>query len=134
MWIESGLHTMLRAILILIQISTIHVNAVITRIGLNRFAKCKQGLCDTTLHVLCHNTFRRNQDNLKKISQGIIPDRWKLFFKMFCFISPHNVPADSIEAAFMYEQVSPNNFTILSSNPLNLSYICSPNLSEEFLK
>ena len=45
-------------------------------------------------------------DNLKKITQGIVPDRWKLFFKMFCFVNPHNVPIDSIEAAFMYEQVS----------------------------
>ena len=45
-------------------------------------------------------------ENLKKITQGIVPDRWKLFFKMFCFVNPHNVPIDSIEAAFMYEQVS----------------------------
>jgi hypothetical protein len=45
---------------------------------------------------------------MKNISQGIMPDRnrQKLFFKMFCFINPHNVPTDSIEAAFMYEQVS----------------------------
>lgn len=45
-------------------------------------------------------------ESMKNLSQGIVANRWKLFFKMFCFINPHNVPTDSIEAAFMYEQVS----------------------------
>ena len=34
------------------------------------------------------------------------PEKWKLFFKLFCYLRPENVPFDSIEAAFMYEQVS----------------------------
>ena len=59
-----------------------------------------------TLFNFGYFMFRQNMDSLKKMTQGVIPDRWRLFFKMFCFISPHNVPGDSIESAFMYEQVS----------------------------
>lgn len=32
-------------------------------------------------------------------------EKWRLFFKLFCFIKPQNVPNESIEAAFMFEQV-----------------------------
>ena len=53
-------------------------------------------------------TGREHMNSMKNISQGIVPDKRKLFFKMFCFINPHNVPTDSIEAAFMYEQVNTN--------------------------
>ena len=35
-----------------------------------------------------------------------MPEKWKLFFKLFCFVKPQNVPTDSIEAAFMFEQVT----------------------------
>ena len=41
---------------------------------------------------------------MQDLSKGI-PEKWRLFFKLFCFINPQNVPVDSIEAAFMYEQV-----------------------------
>ena len=41
---------------------------------------------------------------MKDMSKGI-PEKWRLFFKLFCYISPQNVPTDSIESAFMFEQV-----------------------------
>ena len=47
---------------------------------------------------------------MKDLSKGI-PDKWRLFFKLFCFFSPQNVPLDSIEAAFMFEQVNTNSLS-----------------------
>ena len=41
---------------------------------------------------------------MKDLSKGM-PSKGKLFFKLFCFINPENAPTDSIESAFMYEQV-----------------------------
>ena len=35
-----------------------------------------------------------------------IRDKKRLFFKVFCFIHPERVMYDSIEATFMFEQVS----------------------------
>ena len=34
-----------------------------------------------------------------------MPDKWRLFFKFFCYFKPQNVPSDSIESMFLYEQV-----------------------------
>lgn len=31
-------------------------------------------------------------------------ESWKFYFKLFCFSEPENVPADSVEFAFMFEQ------------------------------
>ena len=44
---------------------------------------------------------------LKKLQPGSAPpQKATLFFKIFCYLHPENVPIDSIEASFMYEQVS----------------------------
>ena len=32
-------------------------------------------------------------------------DKWKLFFKVFCFLVPGAVPEETVEAGFLYEQV-----------------------------
>ncbi len=32
-------------------------------------------------------------------------ESWKFYFKLFCFSEPESVPADSVEFAFMFEQV-----------------------------
>ena len=42
---------------------------------------------------------------MKDLSKGI-PQKWRLFFKLFCYLSPQNIPQDSIESTFMFEQVS----------------------------
>ena len=34
--------------------------------------------------------------------------KWKLFFKVFCFLEPEKAPEESIEFGFLYEQVIPN--------------------------
>ena len=34
-----------------------------------------------------------------------MPEKWRLFFKFFCYLNPQNVPIDSIESVFLYEQV-----------------------------
>ena len=68
------------------------------------------GKYDLLLHCSSGSIGREHMNSMKNISQGIIADKRKLFFKMFCFINPHNVPTDSIEAAFMYEQV--NKYTL----------------------
>ena len=31
---------------------------------------------------------------------------WKFYFKLYCFLDTENVPKDSVEFAFMFEQVS----------------------------
>lgn len=30
---------------------------------------------------------------------------WKFYFKLYCFLDTDNVPKDSVEFAFMFEQV-----------------------------
>lgn len=30
---------------------------------------------------------------------------WKFYFKLYCFLDTENVPKDSVEFAFMFEQV-----------------------------
>ncbi len=60
---------------------------------------CKYDVC--TPRLLC----RHYLDSVKNIQSGVAPEKRKLFFKMFCFIRPQNVPSDSIENAFMFEQV-----------------------------
>ena len=46
-------------------------------------------------------------EDLAKVAPGRpIPEKWKLFFKFFCYIKPQNVPSDSIESVFLFEQVS----------------------------
>ena len=42
-------------------------------------------------------------------------EKWRLFFKLFCFIKPQNVPNESIEAAFMFEQVGMCEQTVLTN-------------------
>jgi myosin X len=32
-------------------------------------------------------------------------NRWRLFFKLFCFLDTKSIPKDSLEAGFMFEQV-----------------------------
>ena len=51
-------------------------------------------------------TLRHYLESMKNIKTGVIPEKRKLFFKLFCFINPQNVPSDGIENAFMFEQVS----------------------------
>ena len=44
---------------------------------------------------------------LKKLQPGSPPpQKATLFFKIFCYLHPENVPMDSIEASFLFEQVS----------------------------
>lgn len=31
---------------------------------------------------------------------------WKFYFKLYCFLDTHSVPKDSVEFAFMFEQVN----------------------------
>lgn len=50
--------------------------------------------------------FPRKYFEAVKSPTNDFPEKWKLFFKPFCYLKPENVPFDSIEAAFMYEQVS----------------------------
>ena len=49
--------------------------------------------------------FRSEAEAMKDLSKGI-PQKWRLFFKLFCYLSPQNIPQDSIESTFMFEQVS----------------------------
>ena len=51
------------------------------------------------------SNYRKYYEAAKSPGKGF-PEKWKLFFKLFCYLRPGNVPMDSIEAAFMYEQVS----------------------------
>lgn len=38
-------------------------------------------------------------------NKGQEGEGWKFYFKLFCFSEPESVPADSVEFAFMFEQV-----------------------------
>ena len=52
-------------------------------------------------------SLRNYMEDLAKVAPGRpIPEKWKLFFKFFCYIKPQNVPSDSIESVFLFEQVS----------------------------
>lgn len=31
---------------------------------------------------------------------------WRIYFKLYCFLDTENVPKDSVEFAFMFEQVT----------------------------
>ena len=31
--------------------------------------------------------------------------KWKLFFKVFCYLEPERVPDETVESGFLYEQV-----------------------------
>lgn len=37
---------------------------------------------------------------------------WKFYFKLYCFLDTDNVPKDSVEFAFMFEQVRHNQTVI----------------------
>ena len=70
----------------------------------------------TTVHVC-----RYYKEDLAKMKPGQpMPERWKLFFKFFCYLRPHNVPSDSIESVFLYEQVRMTHY-LLSFSTLLLS-------------
>lgn len=56
------------------------------------------------LFCVCLFVVRSDTEAMKDLSKGI-PDKWRLFFKLFCFVNPQNVPLDNIESAFMFEQV-----------------------------
>lgn len=32
--------------------------------------------------------------------------KWKLFFKVFCYLEPEKVPDETVESGFLYEQVT----------------------------
>lgn len=49
---------------------------------------------------------RSKMDMLKNPPKNGKIESWQLFFKLFCFLKPQNVPNDSLEAAFIFEQVS----------------------------
>ncbi|XP_051985002.1 unconventional myosin-X [Xyrauchen texanus] len=40
----------------------------------------------------------------KLANKGQEGEGWKFYFKLFCFLEPENVPTDSVEFAFMFEQ------------------------------
>ena len=49
---------------------------------------------------------RYYKDDIERVKLGQpMPEKWKLFFKFFCYLKPQNVPSDSIESVFLYEQV-----------------------------
>ena len=54
--------------------------------------------------ILSH-FFRSEAEAMKDMSKGI-PQKWRLFFKLFCYLSPQNISQDSIESTFMFEQVN----------------------------
>ena len=41
-----------------------------------------------------------------KTAHKSAPQKSMIFFKLFCYVHPENVPNDSLEASFMFEQVS----------------------------
>jgi len=59
--------------------------------------------------------FRNDSEAMKDLSKGI-PEKWRLFFKLFCFINPQNIPTDSIESAFMFEQVCVYTICVMDRN------------------
>ena len=52
----------------------------------------------------CKFNFLFSREASKEIGMTNV-DRWQIFFKLFCFIKPEAVSHESMEAAFMYEQV-----------------------------
>jgi myosin X len=45
------------------------------------------------------------KEDLSRMRPGDpMPEKWRLFFKFFCYFKPHSVPSDSIESVFLYEQ------------------------------
>ena len=41
-----------------------------------------------------------------KTAQKAPPQKSMMFFKLFCYVHPENVPNDSLEASFLFEQVN----------------------------
>jgi myosin X len=78
----------------------------------NRFALFE--LCGRKVKVIDDRTIladvlgkfeRYYKEDLARMKPGQpMPEKWKLFFKFFCYLKPHSVPSDSIESVFLYEQ------------------------------
>ena len=57
---------------------------------------------------------RYYKEDLARMKPGQpMPEKWKLFFKFFCYLKPHSVPSDSIESVFLYEQVRITRYLLL---------------------
>jgi len=62
------------------------------------FSLCGEKCCDIIHSLSVFLSFRLAD----KEQEG---EGWKFYFKLFCFSEPESVPADSVEFAFMFEQV-----------------------------
>lgn len=51
------------------------------------------------------NVTSRQYMEAMKTAQKSAPQKSTIFFKLFCYVHPENVPNDSLEASFIFEQV-----------------------------
>lgn len=69
--------------------------------ALLRFFRCqfRKAFDFTDLISLCFST------HLYRLAATAGDMHWKFYFKLYCFLDTENVPKDSVEFAFMFEQV-----------------------------
>lgn len=69
--------------------------------------KTRQELVEKSKTYLLVLRFLTSLSLIRRLS--LSPDEhntgWKFYFKLYCFLDTENVPKDSVEFAFMFEQV-----------------------------